>query len=150
MNQTLSDLVNLRVQIDNKQREVEMLMPDAIAEALKIHESQPKGKVVFQNENGRVVLCLRKRFSTTDEDVKLSRLDAEIKTRIFQLGQKHNAELEQIETRIQKLQQAIEQLEAKRNKLLCDRYLSKLKKAYTTQQENSSYFQPNLSVFLNR
>ena len=148
MNQTLSDLINLRTQIDSKQQQIEMLMPDAIAEALKIHESQPKSKVVYQSEQGRVILCFRKRFCTPDEDVRLSRIDAEIKGRTFQLAQKHSAEIERIETRIQKMREAIEQLEIKRDKLLCDRYISKLKQAYTIRQENSSYLQPNLSVFL--
>lgn len=148
MTQALSDLINLRIQIDKKQHEIEMLMPDAIAEALKLHESQPKSKIVFQNEQGRIVLCLRKRFCTPDEDIKLSRIDAEIKGRTFQLAQKRNTELEQIEAKIQRLREAIEQLEAKRDKLLSDRYILKLKQSYKIQQENSSYWQPNLSVFL--
>ncbi|MFB2970366.1 hypothetical protein ACE1CD_15440 [Aerosakkonema sp. BLCC-F183] len=146
--QALSRILELRVSIDKTQHEIDMLMPDAIEEALKLHEYQPKSKIVFQTEQGRIVLCLRKRFCTPDDDAKLSRIDADIKARTSQLAQKHSAEIEQIETRIQKLREAIEQLEAKRDKLLCDRYIIRLKKEYLIQQENSCYWQPNLSVFL--
>jgi len=148
-NQTaLSEIINLRASIGKLQKQIDGLMPDAIAEALQVQESQPKGQIVYQNSDGKIVLVLRKKFSTPEEDTKLSRLDADIKSATTKLAQKHANELEEIALAIEQLKEAIADLEAKRDKLLSSRYISRLKNAYKIRRENSSYFQPNLSVFL--
>ena len=147
MNKYLKKLVKLRVVKEKLTQQIDEIMPDAIAEAISLCED--KNRIVYQDENGKVILVLRKRFCTPEDDVTLSRLDADIKTATFKLAEKHAVELEEIQSKIQQLQDAIAELEANRDKLLCDRYVSRLKKQYKTHQELSAYSHPILSVFLN-
>lgn len=132
MNKYLKKLVKLRVVKEKLTQQIDGIMPDAIAEAISLCED--KNRIVYQDENGKVILVLRKRFCTPEDDVTLSRLDADIKTATFKLAEKHAVELEEIQSKIQQLQDAIAELEAKRDKLLCDRYVSRLKKQYKTHQ----------------
>jgi len=142
----LSRLLKLKAQIQEMSMEIDIIMPDAIAEALEIHESQAKGNIVIRNELGKVVLQMRKRINT--ENTTLVRIDSDIKDRTAQLAQKHAAELSRISREIEELQKAIAQLEAERNSLLSDRYISRLKKEYAIEEEQAAYLQPILSVFV--
>jgi hypothetical protein len=149
MNEALKKLVDLRIVQSKIQQEIEMLMPDAICEALKIvEECTVNNRIVYQDSHNRIVLVMRKKLCNHEDDVTLSRLDADIQAATAQLAQKYAVELEQIDAEIEQLQEAIASLETKREKLLSSRYISQLKKRYNNQLEKTAYFSPNLSVFI--
>ena len=54
---SLDLLLSLRNTAIEVQREIEVIMPDAIAEALKLAETS-KNKVIYHNKEGRIVLVL--------------------------------------------------------------------------------------------
>ncbi|XWK89444.1 MAG: RNA-guided endonuclease IscB [Phormidium sp.] len=55
MNSALTELISLRVELEKISHQIDMLMPDAIAEALSISESLPKNRIVLSNPSGRLV-----------------------------------------------------------------------------------------------
>ncbi len=145
---SLDLLLSLRNSAIEIQSEIEAVMPDAIAEALKLAETA-KNRVVYHNQDGRIVLVLKKKFSTNKEDTKLARLDEDIQRITSELANQNSAEIAEIELEIENHRDAIEQLEKKRDRLLCDRRISKLKRQYHEQRESTLSLDPNLSVFLN-
>lgn len=145
MENFLEKLAQLRSQIHSLQKEAEVIMPDAIAEAIN---TEAKNRVVYQDCNTRIVLCFRKRYLSSEEDTTLSRLDDDILNATAQLAKKHVAEIEQIESQIESMRNAIAALESKRDKLLSSPYTNKLKLAYQKHREETAYLVPSLSVFL--
>jgi hypothetical protein len=145
---SLDLLLSLRNTAIEVQREIEVIMPDAIAEALKLAETS-KNKVVYHNKEGRIVLVLKKRFSTNKEDTTLARLDEDIQRITRELANKHSEEIADIEFQIANHRNAIEELEKQQAKLLSDRRISTLKKQYHEHRESTLSLDPNLSVFLN-
>lgn len=149
MNVALKKLVDLRIVQSKIQQEIDMMMPDAICEALKIiDESTDNNRIVYQDSHNRIVLVMRKKLCNHEDDATLARLDADIQAATAQLAKKYAVELEQIDAEIEQLQEAIASLETKREKLLSSRCISRLKKRYKTQLEKTAYFSPNLSVFI--
>lgn len=149
MNEALKKLVDLRIVQSKLQQEIEMLMPDAICEALKIvDECTVNNRTVYQDSHNRIVLVMRKKLCNHEDDATLARLDADIQAATAQLAQKYAVELEQIDAEIEQLKEAIASLENQREKLLSSRYISSLKKQYKNQLEKTAYFSPNLSVFI--
>lgn len=145
---SLDLLLTLRNTVIKTQYEIEAVMPDAIAEALKLAETS-KNKVVYHNKEGRIVLVLKKRFSTNKEDTTLARLDEDIQRITGELANKHSEEIADIEFQIVELREQIENLEKQRDKLLSDRRIITLKKQYHEHWESTLSLDPNLSVFLN-
>ena len=145
---SLDLLLSLRNTAIEVQREIEVIMPDAIAEALKLAETS-KNKVVYHNKEGRIVLVLKKRFATNKEDTKLARLDEDIQRITGELANKHSEQIADIESQIANHRDAIEELEKQQAKLLSDRRISTLKKQYHEHRESTLSLDPNLSVFLN-
>jgi hypothetical protein len=145
---SLDLLLSLRNTAIEVQREIEVIMPDAIAEALKLAETS-KNKVIYHNKDGRIVLVLKKRFSTNKEDTTLARLDEDIQRITRELANKHSEEIADIEFQIANHRNAIEELEKQQAKLLSDRRISTLKKQYHEHRESTLSLDPNLSVFLN-
>ncbi|WP_254433195.1 MULTISPECIES: hypothetical protein [unclassified Dolichospermum] len=145
---SLDLLLSLRNTAIEVQREIEVIMPDAIAEALKLAETS-KNKVVYHNKDGRIVLVLKKRFSTNKEDTTLARLDEDIQRITGELANKHSEQIAELESQIVELREQIENLEKQRDKLLSDRRISTLKKQYHEHRESTLSLDPNLSVFLN-
>ena len=145
---SLDLLLSLRNTAIEVQREIEAIMPDAIAEALKLAETS-KNKVVYHNKEGRIVLVLKKRFSTNKEDTKLARLDEDIHRITGELANKNSEQIADIEFQIANHRDAIEELEKQQAKLLSDRRISTLKKQYHEHRESTLSLDPNLSVFLN-
>jgi predicted RNase H-like nuclease (RuvC/YqgF family) len=145
---SLDLLLSLRNTAIEVQREIEVIMPDAIAEALKLAETA-KNKVIYHNQDGRIVLVLKKRFSTNKEDTKLARLDEDIQRITGELANKHSEQIAELESQIVELREQIENLEKQRDKLLSDRRIITLKKQYHEHRESTMSLDPNLSVFLN-
>lgn len=145
---SLDLLLTLRNTVIKTQYEIEAVMPDAIAEALKLAETS-KNKVVYHNKEGRIVLVLKKKFATNKEDTTLARLDEDIQRITGELANKHSEEIADIEFQIVELREQIENLEKQRDKLLSDRRIITLKKQYHEHRESTLSLDPNLSVFLN-
>jgi len=116
---SLDLLLSLRNTAIEVQREIEAIMPDAIAEALKLAETS-KNKVVYHNKEGRIVLVLKKRFSTNKEDTKLARLDEDIHRITGELANKNSEQIADIEFQIANHRDAIEELEKQQAKLLSE------------------------------
>ncbi|WP_174763140.1 hypothetical protein [Anabaena sp. UHCC 0187] len=148
MTKNLDLLLSLRNTVIKTQHEIEAIMPDAIAEALKLVETA-KNRVVYHNKDGRIVLVLKKKFATTKEDTKLARLDEDIQRITGELANKHSGEIADIESQIANHRDAIEELEKQQARLLSDRRISTLKKQYHEHRESTMSLDPNLSVFLN-
>ncbi|MDM3858107.1 MAG: hypothetical protein PT120_25255, partial [Aphanizomenon gracile PMC649.10] len=108
-----------------------------------------KNKVIYHNKDGRIVLVLKKRFSSPKEDTTLARLDEDIQRITGELANKHSEEIADIEFQIANHQDAIEELEKQQAKLLSDRRIITLKKQYHEHRESTLSLDPNLSVFLN-
>lgn len=145
---SLDLLLTLRNTVIKTQYEIEAVMPDAIAEALKLAETS-KNKVVYHNKEGRIVLVFRKKFVTPKEDTTLARLDEDIQRITGELANKHSEQIADIESQIEELREQIENLEKQRDKLLSDRRIITLKKQYHEHRESTLSLDPNLSVFLN-
>jgi predicted RNase H-like nuclease (RuvC/YqgF family) len=141
-------LLSLRNSANKIQAEIEAVMPDAIAEAIKLAETA-KNRVVYHNKDGRIVLVLKKRFSTNKEDTTLARLDEDIQRITGELAKQNFDKIAELESQIWELQQQIENLEQQRNKLLCDRRITQLKQQYHEYRESTMSLDPGLSVFLN-
>lgn len=148
MTKNLDLLLTLRNTVIKTQQEIEAIMPDAIAEALKLVETA-KNRVIYHNKDGRIVLVLKKKFATNKEDTKLARLDEDIQRITGELANKHSEQIADIEFQIANHRDAIEELEKQQAKLLSDRRISTLKKQYHEHRESTLSLDPNLSVFLN-
>lgn len=151
MNQShkaLDLLLSLRNSVNKISAEIEVVMPDAISEALEI-VATAKNKAVYNNKDGRIVLVFRKKFSNNKEDTKLARLDEDIHRITGELANKNSEQIAEIESQIEDLQGQIELLEKQRDRLLSDRRITNLKRQYHEHRESTLYLDPNLSVFLN-
>ena len=148
MSKNLDELLNLRAMINQMKLKVEEIMPDAIQEALEIAPDS-KNKVIYHNDNGRIVLNLRKKFSNNGDDIMLSKLDEDIQRISADLTKKNFSAIAEIESKIKSLQNEIEQLEKKQLELSSNSMIILLKAQYKSRREESLYFDPGLSVFLN-
>jgi uncharacterized small protein (DUF1192 family) len=148
MSKNLDELLNLRAMINQMKLKVEEIMPDAIQEALAIAPDS-KNKVIYHNDNGRIVLNLRKKFSNNGDDIMLSKLDEDIQRISAELTKKNFSAIAEIESKIKSLQNEIEQLEKKQLELSSNSMIILLKAQYKSRREESLYFDPGLSVFLN-
>jgi uncharacterized small protein (DUF1192 family) len=148
MSKNLDELLNLRAMINQMKLKVEEIMPDAIQEALAIAPGS-KNKVIYHNDNGRIVLNLKKKFSNNGDDIMLSKLDEDIQRISAELTKKNFSAIAEIESKIKSLQNEIEQLEKKQLELSSNSMIILLKAQYKSRREESLYFDPGLSVFLN-
>ena len=148
MSKNLDELLNLRAMINQMQLKVDEIMPDAIQEALAIAPDS-KNKVIYHNDNGRIVLNLRKKFSNNIDDFLLSKLDAYIQRISADLTKKNLTAIAEIESKIESLKNEIEQLEKKQLELSSNSMIILLKAQYKSRREESLYLDPGLSVFLN-
>ena len=148
MSKNLDELLNLRAMINQMKLKVEEIMPDAIQEALEIAPGS-KNKVIYHNDNGRIVLNLKKKFSNNGDDIMLSKLDEDIQRISAELTKKNFSAIAEIESKIKSLQNEIEQLEKKQLELSSNSMIILLKAQYKSRREESLYFDPGLSVFLN-
>jgi hypothetical protein len=148
--QNLEKLLELRNTISKLQFEIEGLMPSAIAEAIDVlgsREGDTK-QVVYKSETGKIVLVFKKQYPTPQNDLKLNRIDCDLKGAIAKICQDNADELARVEAEIQSHKQAIAALESKREKLMSNRYISRLKNEYKKYREESMSLNPTLSVFL--
>ena len=107
----LEKLLELRNNISKLQFEIEGLMPEAVGEAIEVlgtHENT-KNKTVYQNNNSKIVLVFKKQYETPQTDLKLNRLESDIRTATAKLSQNKANDLARIESEIEKHQQAIAQ-----------------------------------------
>ena len=141
-------LLSLRNSVNKISAEIEVVMPDAISEALEI-VATAKNKAVYNNKYGRIVLVFREKFSTNKEDTKLARLDEDIHRITGELANKNSEQIAEIESQIEDLQGQIKLLEKQRDRLLSDRRITNLKRQYHEHRESTLSLDPNLSVFLN-
>ncbi|MBD2386002.1 hypothetical protein [Cylindrospermum sp. FACHB-282] len=147
--QHLKQLLELRSKISELQAEVEGVMPGAINEAMKIlSDHKGKNQVAYQNGTSKIVMVFKKQFPTPQTDLKLSRLDSDIMAAAAKIANDNAVEVQIIESEVQKHKDAIATLEVKRNKLLSNRYLTRLQNEYKKHREESVVQVPNLSVFL--
>jgi hypothetical protein len=148
MSKNLDELLNLRAMINQMQLKVEEIMPDAIQEALAIAPDS-KNKVIYHNDNGRIVLNLRKKFSNNKDDFLLSKLDEDIQRISADLTKKNFKAIAEIESKIESLKNEIEQLQKEQLELSSNSMIILLKAQYKSRREESLYLDPGLSVFLN-
>lgn len=146
----LEKLLELRNNISKLQFEIEGLMPEAVGEAIEVlgTRENTKNKTVYQNNNSKIVLVFKKQYETPQTDLKLNRLESDIRTATAKLSQNKANDLARIESEIEKHQQAIAELELERNRVMFTPYLSRLKKEYELRRQETMTLKPTLSVFL--
>jgi len=146
----LEKLLELRNNISKLQFEIEGLMPEAVGEAIEVLGTceNTKNKTVYQNNNSKIVLVFKKQYETPQTDLKLNRLESDIRTATAKLSQNKANDLARIESEIEKHQQAIAELELERNRVMFTTYLSRLKKEYELRRQETMTLKPTLSVFL--
>ncbi|MBO1063340.1 MULTISPECIES: hypothetical protein [Nostocales] len=146
----LEKLLELRNNISKLQFEIEGLMPEAVGEAIEVLGTceNTKNKTVYQNNNSKIVLVFKKQYETPQTDLKLNRLESDIRTATAKLSQNKANDLARIESEIEKHQQAIAELELERNRVMFTSYLSRLKKEYELRRQETMTLKPTLSVFL--
>jgi multidrug efflux pump subunit AcrA (membrane-fusion protein) len=146
----LEKLLELRNNISKLQFEIEGLMPEAVGEAIEVlgTSENTKNKTVYQNNNSKIVLVFKKQYETPQTDLKLNRLESDIRTATAKLSQNKANDLARIESEIEKHQQAIAELELERNRVMFTSYLSRLKKEYELRRQETMTLKPTLSVFL--
>ncbi|MEI6443144.1 MAG: hypothetical protein WCO29_08455 [Nostocales cyanobacterium ELA583] len=107
----LEKLLELRNNISKLQFEIEGLMPEAVSEAIEGLGTceNTKNKPVYQNNNSKIVLVFKKQYETPQTDLKLNRLESDIRTATAKLSQNKANDLARIESEIEKHQQAIAQ-----------------------------------------
>jgi hypothetical protein len=107
----LEKLLELRNNISKLQFEIEGLMPEAVGEAIEVlgTRENTKNKTVYQNNNSKIVLVFKKQYETPQTDLKLNRLESDIRTATAKLSQNKANDLARIESEIEKHQQAIAQ-----------------------------------------
>lgn len=146
----LEKLLELRNNIAKLQFEIEGLMPEAVGEAIEVlgTRENTNNKTVYQNNNSKIVLVFKKQYQTPQTDLKLNRLESDIRTATAKLSQNKANDLARIESEIEKHQQAIAELELERNRVMFTPYLSRLKKEYELRRQETMTLKPTLSVFL--
>jgi hypothetical protein len=107
----LEKLLELRNNISKLQFEIEGLMPEAVGEEIEVlgTRENTKNKTVYQNNNSKIVLVFKKQYETPQTDLKLNRLESDIRTATAKLSQNKANDLARIESEIEKHQQAIAQ-----------------------------------------
>ncbi|MDB9521235.1 hypothetical protein PN480_04600 [Dolichospermum circinale CS-1225] len=148
MSKNLDELLNLRAMISQMQLKIEEIMPDAIQEALAI-APEFKNRIIYHNDNGRIVLNMKKKFSNNNDDLVLSKLDEDIQRISAELIRKNFNAIAEIESKIESLKNEIQQLEKEQSKLSSNSMLISLKAQYKSRREKSLYLDPGLSVYLN-
>ena len=144
----LEQLAILREKIKLLMDEVEVIMPDAIAEAIEVKSnSNKKNQVVYDNGKAKIVLYFRKRYN---DDERQTRLDQEILELTAELARKNAQSLAEIEKEIESHEDAIALLESSRDSLLSSTQIDKLKSDYDKHRESTSELFPGLSVYLNQ
>ncbi|MBW4680619.1 MAG: hypothetical protein KME19_10940 [Microcoleus vaginatus WJT46-NPBG5] len=144
--QALKKLSIYRKQMEKWHSKAEEIMPEAISEALDICSNPSKSnKTVFRDAETKIVLVFRRQFSATP---KLERINQAILNETQRLAEKNAEQLSELNSKIAKLREEIDTLEAKRDNLLSSRYLSRLRKELKVANEESVCFTPSLSVFL--
>ena len=96
----------------------------------------------------KIVLVFKKQYETPQTDLKLNRLESDIRTATAKLSQNKANDLARIESEIEKHQQAIAELELERNRVMFTSYISRLKKEYELRRQETMTLKPTLSVFL--
>jgi multidrug efflux pump subunit AcrA (membrane-fusion protein) len=146
----LEKLLELRNNISKLQFEIEGLMPEAVGEAIEVLGTceNTKNKTVYQNNNSKIVLVFKKQYETPQTDLKLNRLESDIRTATAKLSQNKANDLARIESEIEKHQQAIAELELEQNRVMFTPYLSRLKKEYELRRQETMTLKSTLSVFL--
>ena len=143
----LQQLLELRKKIRDIEQQIESLMPEAIEEALT-NISGKGNQIALDNKSGKIVVVLRKRFSTTKDDLLLAKLDTDIKAELSRISIANSQQLQQLDHSILAIQTQLATLKAEQENLLCSRYLIKLKKQFKDRQESTEELIPFLSVFL--
>ena len=148
----LQKLIELRNEVAKLQFEIKQIMPDAIAEALEIYSqsnTERSNQIIFNHQFGKISLVFKQRFLTSKDDTTLKRIDEDIKRIQATLSKKYCLKLTKIESEINYFHEQIEKLDEETEKLLTNKQIIQLKQQFTKRIQETTYIDPNLSVFLN-
>ncbi len=144
-NSKLEQLITLRKRLAEIEGLIDEIMPSAIDEALnKIANSDGKNNIVYGDKTeGKIVINFRKQYPSIRDNIKLQRLDEDIKNEENQLKKSNQSELDLLQQKINELNEEIKNLT--NNKRLIN-----LKQRFTKERENGVELLPLLSVYLNK
>ena len=148
----LQKLIELRNEVAKLQYEIKQIMPEAITEALEIYaqsNTEKSNQIIFNHQFGKIGLVFKQKFLTTKDDTTLARIDEDIKRIQSTLSHKYSTKLIQIESEINYFHEQIEKLDEETEKLLTNKQIIQLKQQFTKRIQETTYIDPNLSVFLN-
>ncbi|MEA5619936.1 hypothetical protein VB711_19100 [Cronbergia sp. UHCC 0137] len=140
--QKLQQLIKTRREIAKLQHEAEALIEDAIYEAIEVlGNAEGSKQTVYEDDNGKIVLVFKKQYATPQNDITLGKLEDDICRISGKVFQENHIEIEQ-------LQKAIADLEKKRDKLLSNSYITRLRNEFKKHRETTMSLKPTLSVYL--
>jgi len=146
----LSELIELKAQIRTQESQLDSIMADAILEALDIIDNLDiNNQVVFRDKIGKIVLIYRKRFVPVKQSKELSKIDELIIANKTILANSNRQKLNEIESLIEYLISEIKTLEKERDAILTNSLIISLKSEFIKVQEQESYLEPTLSIYLN-
>ena len=148
----LQKLIELRNEVAKLQYKIKQIMPLAIAEALDIYaksNTERSNQIIFNHQFGKIGLVFKQRFLTTKDDATLARIDEDIKRIQGNLSNKYSLKLSKIESEINYFHEQIQKLDEETEKLLTNKQIIQLKQQFTKRVQETTYIDPNLSVFLN-
>lgn len=148
MNNSILQLISLRIEADKLQRQITKTNDDALFEAIDLLSNNTGSQIVFENVDAKVIVVFRKKYATPETDVKLERLDCDINNELTRLTNEKIEQLKELDKVVESLENELELLKERRNKLLSNKYLINLKMQYSEYREASQTLQPNLSITL--
>ncbi|MEB3191159.1 MAG: hypothetical protein VKL42_12530 [Snowella sp.] len=140
-------LVKYRLAIQEKESQIENIMPDAIVEAF---EQLGGDNVVFRSKGAKIVLQQKKQYQTVRDNITLERIDADIKAEERGLAEENRETLGEIDLEIHLLKQKIQALEEAKKKLLTNDRIIILKAKFKTVYESTMYLSPTLAVHIGK
>lgn len=141
----LEQLITLRKRLAEIETLIDEIMPSAIDEALeKVSNSDNQNNIVYGDKTqGKIVINFRKQYPSIRDNVRLQRLDEDIKNEENYLKKSNQSQ-------ITELNQSIESLTREIKELTNNKKLMKLKARFLEERENSVELLPLLSVYLNK
>jgi len=141
----LEQLITLRKRLAEIEELIDEIMPSAINEALdKIANSDSQNNIVYGDKtHGKIVINFRKQYPSIQDNIRLQRLNEDIKIEEAKLQKSHQEKLTLLEQEINQLSEEIKQLKNSKR-------LMKLKARFLEERENGVELLPLLSVYLNK
>lgn len=147
--ENLKKLIETRNLIKKLEAEIEGLMPIAVMEAMEVlADRRDKKQIVYEDNHGKIVLVFKKIFLNPQNDMKLSRIDADIVAAVAKCYLDNKQELSWAEHEVSKHKDAIADMDNLKQRLTTNDYIIRLRSEFSKYREETVSLNPTLSVFI--